>query len=221
MRLKKRVTTKVIEANRRNSAKSTGPRTDGGKQMVSKNAGKHWAYARNFVFKNEDEEEAYKRLLKKLRLQIGGDDAVSQMAAEVLATEYFRYARSRALDQRVQKGQSPGNEALNAISNSDLLHLHYFNSGDPNTWQCEEVSVSAQEGRQMQNKNAAAAVGSGNDNHAEMHAKFVNPVDSVLRCQSAAERRYYRALREFRQIQKQNRRRKRMVREEKFLAQVE
>lgn len=41
MRIKKTVSDKVKEANRKNAQNSTGPSTPAGKFVVSKNAGKH------------------------------------------------------------------------------------------------------------------------------------------------------------------------------------
>ena len=108
LKIKKRVTDAVIAANRWNSQKSTGAKTEWGKKVVSQNAGKHWVYAKNLVFKNEQELMAFNSLLRKLRQLIGGDDPVSQMVSFVLAVEYLRYARSLKLDQRIYKGQSPG-----------------------------------------------------------------------------------------------------------------
>src|SRR5687767_100523 len=46
-----------IAANRRNAAKSTGPRTPEGKQRVSANAVQHGFYASKFTIPGESQEE--------------------------------------------------------------------------------------------------------------------------------------------------------------------
>jgi hypothetical protein len=46
-----------VTANRRNARKSTGPRTDEGKQKASENSIKHGLLAREAVIRGEDWEE--------------------------------------------------------------------------------------------------------------------------------------------------------------------
>ena len=52
-----------IEANRRNSARSTGPRTPEGKRKVSQNAVKHGLTATTLVVLPHEDAEAYERRL--------------------------------------------------------------------------------------------------------------------------------------------------------------
>ena len=54
-------TTEQIKANRQNAQKSTGPKTDEGKAVVSQNAVKHGLFAAEAVIKGEDpaDYEAY------------------------------------------------------------------------------------------------------------------------------------------------------------------
>ncbi len=58
-----------VAANRRNAAKSTGPRTVEGKAVVARNAVKHGLWARQAVLRNEDPQEFElhrSRMLRKL-----------------------------------------------------------------------------------------------------------------------------------------------------------
>jgi hypothetical protein len=51
-----------IDANRRNAAKSTGPKTAAGKARVSLNALKHGLSAKTIVLPQEDEQAYHQRL---------------------------------------------------------------------------------------------------------------------------------------------------------------
>ena len=53
-----------IEANRRNAARSTGPRTEAGKKKVSLNAVKHGLTATTLVVLPHEDEEAYRHRLE-------------------------------------------------------------------------------------------------------------------------------------------------------------
>lgn len=46
-----------IEANRANAQKSTGPRTEKGKQRVAQNATRHGLFSRSIILPGEDPEE--------------------------------------------------------------------------------------------------------------------------------------------------------------------
>src|SRR4051794_10965429 len=60
MRRRSMVSQRKIDANRRNAKRSTGPRTEEGKDRVKLNALKHGLTARTVVLPHED-EEAYQR----------------------------------------------------------------------------------------------------------------------------------------------------------------
>ena len=67
MRIKKTVTEKQLQANRRNSQKSTGPRTEEGKQHSSRNALQHGIFSSAVVITvgpNAENAEEYQNLLQ-------------------------------------------------------------------------------------------------------------------------------------------------------------
>ncbi len=57
---KRTVSSRKIEANRRNSRESTGPNTAAGKKRVSKNAIRHGFYSKWLLVQHQDGEETYR-----------------------------------------------------------------------------------------------------------------------------------------------------------------
>jgi hypothetical protein len=70
MKIKKTVTENVVVANRANSKKGTGARTQRGKETVSQNATKHGVLSRRFHFRGDKEKAAYDTLISALDMLI-------------------------------------------------------------------------------------------------------------------------------------------------------
>ena len=143
MKLTKTVTPAVMAANRHNAKLSTGPRSERGKQMSSKNAGKYWIFS-NHLKLDEDEQSGLNVLFKELKRGLEDpDNPAGILAAATLANESFRYAKSTKLDARLYASHSPGNDALEAAANSELLDLSCLGPGNSSDWQVEEVNLSS------------------------------------------------------------------------------
>ncbi len=99
-----------INANRENSKKSTGPRTQEGKRAVSQNAVKHGLFAHEAVIKCEDpaEFELHREALLDELKPVG---AVESMLAERIVSLSWRL-------QRVERMQNQATDCL--IENGDL-----------------------------------------------------------------------------------------------------
>jgi hypothetical protein len=73
-----------VTANRLNAAKSTGPRTPQGKEIVAQNALKHGLLARRDVIAGEDQEEIEKNTEFNLSLAVGRTVALDCWKEKVL-----------------------------------------------------------------------------------------------------------------------------------------
>jgi hypothetical protein len=89
-----------VEANRANAAKSTGPKTDQGKAVVSQNAVKHGLLAEQVVIKGEDpgEFEFYREAMMKELCPVG---EVESMLAERAVGLAWRLRRAERLQSEV------------------------------------------------------------------------------------------------------------------------
>ena len=101
-----------INANRENSRKSTGPRAQEGKRVVSQNAVTHGLFARDAVIKCEDPAE-YEVHREALLDELSPVGAIESMLAERIVSLSWRL-------QRVERMQ---NQATDCLIEEDYLPL--------------------------------------------------------------------------------------------------
>jgi hypothetical protein len=90
---KKEPSTRRVEANRKNSTKSTGPRTLRGKMASRWNAMKHGLLSRKLLFHDgngKGSPEEFKYLLESLRQDRQPVGALEELLVEKIATEYWK-----------------------------------------------------------------------------------------------------------------------------------
>jgi len=108
-----------IIANRRNSKKSTGPRSPEGKAVVSKNAVKHGLFALNNVIKGENKED-FDLFRSEMLSEMAPVGAVESMLAERIISLSWRLNRAgrmqnQAIDVMMERdGPSPLTQQLKA-----------------------------------------------------------------------------------------------------------
>ena len=104
----KKVTPKMIAANRRNSLKSTGPRTRPGKRRASLNSLKHGAYARpdpqwrEAMQKLGEDPGEYERLRQELMAAWQPSNSIEGMLVGDLADLYWIKRRTRLTRAELQ-----------------------------------------------------------------------------------------------------------------------
>lgn len=89
-------TGKQISANRKNAARSTGPKTPRGKQVVRWNSLKHGLLAREVVIdtgEGEENVEEFKTLLGQLEADLAPDGPLEHILVERIAVCYWRLRR--------------------------------------------------------------------------------------------------------------------------------
>ncbi len=93
---KKKTSQKQIEANRRNAKKSTGPKTEQGKQVVSGNSVKHGMYSKQIVIQSmhysEDPEE-YEVLYESLVADLEPENSFQEHLVRKITNAIWRSRR--------------------------------------------------------------------------------------------------------------------------------
>ena len=88
-----------IDANRRNSQKSTGPRTPEGKAAVSRNALKHGFRSQDVVLPGEDPDGDFSLLLEELNAEWQPDTLTDRTLVEDLAGVLWRQQRAARIER--------------------------------------------------------------------------------------------------------------------------
>ncbi len=86
-----------VEANKKNGAKSTGPKTEEGKAIVKLNALKHGLLSKELIIQHGDakeDENEFAGLLKDLCSELSPAGTVEEMLVERIAACYWRLRRS-------------------------------------------------------------------------------------------------------------------------------
>ena len=96
-------TQKQIEANRRNAARSTGPRTDEGKRISALNALQHGMTSETPVLPTED-PVGRKEFRSRLLLSLAPEGAVEELLAEEVIDCSWRLRRARNVELGVLAG---------------------------------------------------------------------------------------------------------------------
>jgi hypothetical protein len=89
-----------IKANRKNALKSTGPRTEQGKEAVSQNAVKHGLCANKNVIKSESQEE-YNQFRDDMISDLAPAGAMESMLAERIVSLSWRLKRAEHFQNMV------------------------------------------------------------------------------------------------------------------------
>ena len=100
-------TLKKIEANRRNSQKSTGPKTPEGKAVVARNALKHGLLSRNPVLPGEDPYGEFPELVESLHQYYAPENPVNANLVEDLAGVMWKLRRAGRIQSGLYKTAGP------------------------------------------------------------------------------------------------------------------
>src|ERR1700681_2042140 len=102
-------TLKQFEANRRNSQKSTGPKTPEGKSAVSMNALRHGLRARTVVLPGEDPTE-FHQLCNDLEAEWTPQSRTEQFYVEQMAVSQWKLTRMEVVEVNIFKDTDPKNQ---------------------------------------------------------------------------------------------------------------
>jgi hypothetical protein len=93
-------TQKQIDANRRNSQKSTGPKSETGKIRSSLNGWRHGLTGQVLTMAEED-REAFEKFAREYRLALFPAGPIETQIAQSIAEDEWRLSRARAIENNV------------------------------------------------------------------------------------------------------------------------
>ncbi len=198
-------TQKQIEANRRNSRKSTGPKTRTGKAESKMNAMKHGLLAADLVGRDEDPVE-FTRVLESLVDELQPQGPLEEQLVERVAACMWRLRRLYRIEagifthesltielDRARDEARSFEEIEDEFALASLTELHVRITDEERHGQAmTRVEKAA---RLLQEESLALGVAFKQD------AKYAGAISKLSRYEAAIERSLYRALHELQRVQ--------------------
>ena len=207
MKTKKTVSTKVIEANRENAKRSTGPRGKLGKLAVRNNAVRHSLLTSRLIFKNEEEHADFNTMVDDLYEEFKPEGVVERMLVEEIATCWWKLRTAAQWGLQDFRSRRKASLAfLNSfIESSDdigdaISEQHTkLRSAAKSGWECREVLITV-----GGNKFAEESKFSGETEtraKTQLQARLGSSGETLLRYETAWRRDLYRAIETLKNMQ--------------------
>ena len=206
--MEKTVTTAVIEANRGNAQKSTGPKTEAGKEAVRNNALKHGLLTRTLVFKDEEESSQFEALCAGLESDLAPQGALEKMIVTDIAVSWWKLQTVHRLQvQELDARQGRAADIVNTFGSNARQMDDYFLA------QPKALSTSASAGwersglllrnrsrksKECEEKYLGDSEGAGN---ITFEAKLESAGESLIRYENIWKKNLYRAIKALRELQ--------------------
>ena len=187
---------KQIRANRKNTLKSTGPRTTQGKLMVSSSALKHGLLSKDVVIKDESDDE-FVQFRQKLYAELAPVGELEQLLADRIIASFWRLRRVGKIEI----------ELLDNMSSFQLQKPEGKSSSDIPTMQ---LTKTYEDGRtEVVTTGSSLKAGSGSEGSRKLslgqavHADFAGPntLGKFRRYEAHIDRTLYKALHELQRLQ--------------------
>ncbi len=197
---------KKTQANRRNSLKSTGPKTSEGKAAVRLNALKHGLLSREILLPGED-EEALRELGERLRDELQPIGELENLLVDRIISSYWRLRRLGRVETGIFAWEHYGElarrahqEASSYTKQESVLddELDYFRPTTTITDQ-EKYQAALSKAQEMDAKREAETATLGRTFIRD--ANSANAFSKLSRYEATIERSLYRALHELQRLQ--------------------
>ena len=198
-------TQKQIEANRRNSRRSTGPKTRTGKAESKMNAMKHGLLAADLVVRDEDPVE-FTRVLESLVDELQPQGPLEEQLVERVAACMWRLRRLYRIEagifahesltielDRAQEEARRYEEIEDEFALASLTELHVHITDEERHGQA--IARVEKAARLLQEESLALGVAFKQD------AKYAGAISKLSGYEAAIERSLYRALHELQRVQ--------------------
>lgn len=203
MKIQRTSSDAVMAANRENSQKSTGPKTESGKQNVRHNALKHGLLAKRLKFKDAEEQAEFHKLVQELDAEIRPLGVVHKLLVEEVAICCWKLQIAHGLEMQDLYNRRKATKAImRAVARScDRKDAPLFVNDDGTDsaaqmgWDCEELTVQTCVATvESEHSGLGSDRAEGNSDQARITAKLSTSFSTILRYEASLKRDLYRAL---------------------------
>jgi len=209
MKIRKTVSDSVIAANRKNSEKSTGPRSAAGKMNASLNATTHGLLAKRLSFLDEGEHAEFMSLMDEVHDGLESPSVFERILAEeaAICCWKLRYVHEWEL-QEMREDRKAARALLLALARScDQFPIPVAKSD----WrpdaslglECQDVVIRSGSASSKQEADLGDEEKTGQSRHLQVVAQLGTPLDRILRYETAIKRDLYRAIATLRDIRRE------------------
>jgi hypothetical protein len=199
MRIKKTISQKVIEANRRNAQRSPGPISIKAKDAVRYNAMTHGLLAKRIVFRNEEEEAEFKALTDELEQEFRPEGVLEQMLAEEIGVVWWKLQIVQGWEFKEIRSRRKASKSMirTLVQESDETQFPLFQGEDGSScatglnWDCDELVVR-RSSREFEKDEIFDKEKRGN---VEIEARLTTSIETILRYMTRLKRDLYKAIR--------------------------
>jgi len=195
-------TPEKIASNGRNALQSTGPQTQEGKVIASKNATKHGLLARDILLPNESAEELAE-LTQRLREDRKPEGELERLLVDEIVCGFWRLRRLRRVESEIfawdyyeQLAERAQQEAASYVYNNLFDNLSTSGTTITHKGKHEEALAQA---KQLRNLRAEEVSTVGPT--FERNARGSDAFAKLSRYETARERSLHRALHELQRLQ--------------------
>jgi hypothetical protein len=176
-----------IEANQANAARSAGPVTDAGKAKVAQNAVRHGLCGKTLRFESDDEKEEFQQILAELIDEYNPEGISDNMLVHEIAVSWWKVQVAERLTMReFSSGKKAVDEILTACSDISGIAA----TGARSSLACTGLLVSV--GRKTPDFAHMDIV--GGKPQLEFVAKLASSAEPLIRYQIAWKRDFFRAM---------------------------
>jgi hypothetical protein len=208
MKVRKRVTSRVLAANRMNAKKSTGPHTV---TALKHNPLKHGLLAKHLEFQSPEEEAEFSSLHDGLTAEYVPLGRTEEALVEELAVVLWKMKEATAWIQKELRNRHRAAHAIVQVlaEHHDEGQLPLFREGDGGSsdaqlgWHCEGLVIRSGTGNSEEESRYRMADRHDRRAQLSIEATLQSSLDTVLRYQSALKRDFYKALATLRGIQRE------------------
>jgi hypothetical protein len=204
VKIRRKLTQKLLDANRENAQKSTGPKTETGKEASSANSVKHGLLADGLVFETDEDEEQFDAFIDQLMNDLTPDGALQSMVVEEISVCWWRLRsalrwETEGLRSRRKSSRDvfQGLVAENLSSKSKLDRLDDQEAAlGSDGWDYTELLV--RKGRSSESSNSTNIskrdVKAGEEVHIQVEAKLATSLETSMRYSAMIRRDLHRAI---------------------------
>jgi len=223
MKIKKTMTAAATAANRDNSKKSTGPKTEQGKSAASRNSLRHGILSRKMVFETRKQRAEYHGIWESWNQYFCPQGPLEEYLVQEITNVVWKLGITETLELKELSQRQSIKDCINGVFDNDLeLPIDENDIPLDRAWNCEKLVIRAIAGDDESNSSGShqpriyenkifkdfqtsGMHTSRKGSHLVVEAVLGGSLETLTRYRSTLKKDLYRAIETLHTLQKQRR----------------